>query len=75
MTEEKKEKDPKVVKKKAEAKYPEGIEAKLDNMTLKDLEVILKLVCLNGGQNQLLTAAGLKPFTVQDAGKLVRKIG
>lgn len=59
--------------KKAEAKYPEGIEAKIDNMTNKDMEVVIKALCLNSGQNQILTSMGFRPLTVQDMGKLARK--
>lgn len=76
MTETAEKKEPEL-KKKPEPKklYPEGIEAKIDGMTLKDLEVAVKMICLQSGQNQVLTAMGFKPFTVQDAGNLVKKRG
>ena len=78
MSEEKKEvKEPTIKQEKAkkpeEKKYPEGIEAKIDGMTMKDLEVGFKMICLHSGQNQVITAMGFKPFTVQDAGNLVKK--
>jgi len=70
---EQKEPTIKKASKQKEKKYPEGIEAKMDGFTTKDCEVMIKMICLNSGMNQLLTQAGFKSLPVADAGNLVRK--
>jgi len=62
----------KIVKKK-EAKYPEGVEKKVNNMTMKDLEVAVKMLAMNSGQNQLIRSMGFDPLQVQDVGDLVKR--
>lgn len=62
----------KIVKKK-ESKYPEGVEKKVNDMTMKDLEVAIKMLAMNSGQNQVIRSMGFDPLQVQDVGDLVKR--
>jgi len=64
----------KIIKKEIskETKYPEGVDKKVDGMTARDLEVAVKMLAMNSGQNAVIRAMGFNPLQLPDVGGLVK---